>query len=206
MRPYFVWIILLSLTPLSVAAGTYKWVDERGATHYGDSIPPAYVNQGATELSKKGLVLKQTAPALTSEQRHSRQEEIDFKNEQLHKTRELRRRDNALLNTYTSLSEIDLARDRNLQQLELLHTGAQTRSKLITSRLSGFRTEAAQYKTVKKPVPPHLKADIERAQLEFDRVEASMTRNLQDIEMIKAKFAADRIRYQELTQIAAKPN
>ncbi len=206
MRLHLLYIAILLLPAWSVSAATFKWVDEKGTTHYGDAIPPAYVNQGATELSKKGLVIKKTAPALTPEQRQSRQEEIDLRNEQVHKAREQRRRDNALLNTYTSLSEIDLARDRNLQQLELLHVGAQTRSKLVMARLKEFRVQAAKFKADNKPVPGYLKADMERTQLELERLETSMGKSQQDIEAIKAKFAADRLRYQELTQIAAKPN
>lgn len=205
MRLHLLYIAILLLPAWSVSAATFKWVDEKGTTHYGDAIPPAYVNQGATELSKKGLVIKKTAPALTPEQRQSRQEEIDLRNEQVHKAREQRRRDNALLNTYTSLSEIDLARDRNLQQLELMYTGALSRSKMLTGRLKEFRTQAAKHKTENKPVPAHLKTDIARIELESERLKATMEKNLQDIEAIKTKFAADRLRYQELTQIAAKP-
>lgn len=207
MNTYFNFKLLYIavLLPLpALAGGTYKWVDERGVTHYGDAIPPAYVNAATTELSKKGLVVRQTAPALTDEQRQARQAELDRRNEEAQRAREQRRRDNALLNTYTSVSEIDLTRDRNLQQAELSQSGIETRRKVVAKRLSQLRTEAANYKNNKKPVPAQLKEDMARVQAEIDRLQASLDKGLREIEAIKARFAADRMRYQELTQVAAK--
>ena len=57
------------------AAGLVKWVDDKGVTHYGDSIPPEFASRGTTELSKQGIVIKKTDAALTAEQRKAQEEQ-----------------------------------------------------------------------------------------------------------------------------------
>ena len=37
------------------AAKIFKWVDEKGVTHYGETIPTEYKDQAATEMSKHGI-------------------------------------------------------------------------------------------------------------------------------------------------------
>jgi len=114
---------LLLLAALAVSqpalAKMYKWVDEKGEVHYGDTVPPQYSNQGREELSKKGTVLKKTEGALTPEQRQAKEAEEAQKKAEQQKALEQKRRDKALLNTYTNEKEIDLTRDRNLRPLDM---------------------------------------------------------------------------------------
>src|SRR5271155_228099 len=38
-------------------ATTYKWVDDQGVVHYGDSIPPQYAQKESTLLNKEGVAI-----------------------------------------------------------------------------------------------------------------------------------------------------
>ncbi|MBC7944319.1 MAG: DUF4124 domain-containing protein, partial [Burkholderiales bacterium] len=69
-------IVLLTLPVLPAAARTFKWVDEKGITHYGDSIPVQYKNAGNVELNKRGIVIRKNTPALTDEQIKQRDDDI----------------------------------------------------------------------------------------------------------------------------------
>ena len=55
-------------------AKMYKWVDSKGKTHYGDTIPPEYSNQGNVQLDKAGQVVNKTDAALTPAQIQARDE------------------------------------------------------------------------------------------------------------------------------------
>ncbi len=58
---------LLALTLLGLCAGTasaqslYKWKDDQGVMHYGDSIPPQYAQKESTTLNKQGVAIGHTA-------------------------------------------------------------------------------------------------------------------------------------------------
>jgi len=49
---------LLAAVPAD--AGMYRWVDGNGRVHYSDTLPPYYQQNGATEMSKQGNVIKRT--------------------------------------------------------------------------------------------------------------------------------------------------
>lgn len=190
------WTMLLVSVP--AFAGMYKWTDESGKTHYGDTIPPQYANQGNTELSKKGLVVKKTEAALTPEQRRAREEDQALKREDDRKKEEQKRRDRALLNTYTTEQEIDLVRDRNLRQAELKLQGAEVRIKQIAPRLEQSRRGALELTQQKKPVPHALQQEIQGLEKEMQHQKEALSQQQQEMAALRAKFEEDKKRFREL--------
>jgi len=85
----------------AAGAKTYKWVDEKGVTHYGDRIPPQYA-------APKAQVVAQP---LSPEERKAREQEAKRQLEQ-------RRQDTALLATYANTQEIEAARSRELKRVQ----------------------------------------------------------------------------------------
>src|ERR1051325_1617382 len=83
-----------------------KWVDEKGVTHYGDRLPPQYAGRDNSTISHQGVLLKRNLPAKPQDANADADKE---------KTLDQKRRDHALLATYSTEQEIDLARDRNMQ-------------------------------------------------------------------------------------------
>jgi hypothetical protein len=61
-----------------VAAKMYKWVDDNGTTHYGETVPPEYANKDRSELNQSGRVIK-NEEAITPERRRTKELE-DAKN------------------------------------------------------------------------------------------------------------------------------
>ena len=198
---YLTVFMLLALASFPVAAKMYKWVDEQGKTHYGDSIPPQYAGQGSTELSKKGLVIKKTDPALTPEQRKAQEEELAQKKEAERKKEEQARRDRALINTYTTEKEIDLVRNRNLQQGELQLQGMEVRIKQIQPRLDQARKQAETFTAKKQPVPVYLQQELQEAENETQRLQEMVKQRRQEMDAIRARFEDDKKRFRELRQI-----
>jgi hypothetical protein len=133
-------LTLVALTAASAGwAATYRWVDERGKVHYGDSIPPAYVGQGHTELNNQGRVIKRTERALSSDtMRAKRAQEEAEKRE----ARDRRRRDNALLATYASSLEIEQMKKRALEQEQTLLTNLQAMRKHAGSKSEAEHIDA----------------------------------------------------------------
>lgn len=193
--------VLLALAALPVSAGTIKkWVDERGVTHYGDSIPPEYVKQGSTEFNTKGVVVKKTDRAVTAEERKALEEEKALNQTTQQKEMEQARRDKALLNTYTNEKEIDLTRDRNLQQAEVQSKSAELRIKQVGEHLTQYRNQTAIIAKAGKPIPADLQQDISNAESEIQHLKDTLQQKKKDMESVRAKFEADKLRFRELTQ------
>lgn len=195
-------LVLIAVATVQPAwAKMYKWVDEQGKTHYGDTIPAQYAGQGNAELNKGGMAVKKTEGALSEGQRKVREEEQARLNAEKQKAVDVERRDKALLNTYTTDKEIDLARDRHLQGAEAVIQTNQQRLKSEQSKLDGYRKQAASLTAAKKPVPKDLAEDIKEAERELQRTQEAIKNKQQEQTNIRAKFDADKMRFRELKGI-----
>lgn len=201
MRIRFSLLLILLASFPAVAGKLYSWVDEHGKTHYGNVVPPQYAQQGNTELDKKGAVVKKTDAALTPEQRKAKEEELAQKKEEDKKKLEQKRRDKALLNTYTTEKEIDLVRDRNLQQGELQLQSMELRAKQVQPRFDQARKRAEGLVAKKKALPPDLQQEIEEAEKEMRRLQEMIKQRRMEMDEIRARFEDDKKRFRELRQI-----
>ena len=194
---YFLCMLCVSS---SVWANTYKWVDEHGKTHYGDTIPAQYAGQGTSEMDKKGLIIKKTPAALSPDQRKAQEDALASQKVEALKVMERSRKDKALLNTYSTEQEIDMARDRNLTQIDLAAQSDQVRQKSAQTRLTKFRNQSYDLIRSKKAVPAELKQDIENAEKEVAQINATLRQHLQNKEAARTRFEGDKNRYRDLTQ------
>jgi len=192
-------------TAASQPAGRiYKWVDEQGVTHYGQSIPPEYRDQGGAEMSKGGMTVRRIDPLSTPEQRKAAEDKARREKDEQKRVFEQRRRDTALLNTYTSPREIDDARDRNLALPVQAIRGLEPRVKRAEERLAALQSRADGLEDSGKPVPDHLQEDIAEQKVELEGLHADIERHRSQIKAIQTRFDQDKQRYVELTELSAR--
>jgi Domain of unknown function (DUF4124) len=197
MRAVEVVAIVLGLSVINCAqATTYKWVDEKGRVHYGDHIPPEYSGQGSEELGKEGLVIRHRP----SEEELRRKEAERARQEEARKAQEeARRRDKALLSTYTSAREIDLSRDRALQNIDFVIEAAQVRMKTAQDRLERLEMEADRFARLGKDAPGELNRERFEAADEVARLQSQIEKTRLEKADIRARYDADKQRFLELT-------
>ncbi|MHB1245717.1 MAG: DUF4124 domain-containing protein [Sulfuriferula sp.] len=192
------WMMIFGLA-LPAQAAMYKWVDGQGHIHYGDTLPQQATGRANVELDKQGLTIKKNAGALTPEQRQLRADELlRQQQEQLVKT-EQKQRDTALLNTYTSPAEIDLARDRNLEQAKAAIKGSQTRLIQLRTQQAQLGQKIAVATRNQRPVPAHLAAATDAKAREIAQLERAIAQKNKEIAGIQSRFDADKARFIELT-------
>lgn len=194
------------LLPLAASAGMYKWVDEKGVTQYGDIIPPQYAGQGKVELNKRGVAIKKTGPAPTAAQIEQRTIQQEQQKQQDQLKLEQKRKDMALLNTYTSAEEIDRTRDRHVSQAELVIRSTETRLAPVDARLLALTKQADVLLRAGQPVPAKLQKDIDQAKLESQGLHDTIAQKRAGSQAIRNKFDSDKKRFLELSQIEGKAN
>ncbi|HUX63249.1 DUF4124 domain-containing protein [Sulfuricella sp.] len=201
MRIRFSLLLILLASFPAIAGKLYSWVDEHGKTHYGNTVPPQYAQQGNAELNQRGVVVKKTDAALTPEQRKAKEEELAQQKEEEKKALEQKRRDKALLNTYTTEKEVDLVRDRNLQQGELQLQSMELRAKQVQPRLDQARKRAEDLVAKKRPLPPDLQQELEEKGKELRRLQEMIQQKRAEMDAIRARFEDDKKRFRELRQV-----
>jgi len=178
----------------------YKWVDDQGVTHYGQSIPPEYRDQDAAVMNKRGLTVRRIEGAPTPAQLKALEEKAAREQEEQKRLREQRRRDQALMSTYSSTKEIDAAKERNLTFHRQAMQGLEPRLAQSDQRLRDLKVQAETYRRTGRDVPPWLQEELQQQEAASEAVRADMQRHAADIEAIQARYDADKKRYIELTE------
>jgi hypothetical protein len=191
-----VWLILLATLSLGAPAQMYRWVDGQGKVHYTDTPPPQSAKMGTTELSKSGVALK--THASQADIRASEQTRADAANA-AREVEARQRLDRALLATYTSPQEIDLARDRALEHHDLQIRGAELRLAQVQKNLDELNTRAGKLQHAGKAVPPFMQKELLAAEAETLELRRAILKNEDAKQQVRRKYESDRLRFAELT-------
>jgi hypothetical protein len=190
-------LVVGTLFSQTALAKLYKWVDNNGTTHYGETIPPEYADKDRSEL-KAGRVIK-TEEVLTPERRRAKEEADAKRREEERATLDQQRHDKTLINTYNSAKEIDLARSRNLQQVDANINVINSSIKTANENLIGLQKEAEGYEKRNKKIPDSLTEDIQDAKTRLVKLQKDLEKPLADKQALEARYDADKARYIELT-------
>jgi len=183
---------------LPVSAKLYKWVDDKGTTHYGETIPPEYADKDRVELNKAGRVIK-TEEVITPERRRAKEQEKARQREQEKTAEEQKRYDKTLISTYSNTEEIDLARKRSLQQIDLRINAINFSVKMAEENLSRLQKESDSYTQQNKKIPSSLTEDLADAKVRLDKLNKDLEKPLAEKAALEARYNADKVRYRELT-------
>ena len=180
----------------SKGAVAYRWVDEHGVVHYGDTIPPKYARDSRQIINSQGVEIghvdaektpaQQAAEAKARERRVAQQQHDYF-----------------LLGTYTSVKDIESLRDERLSQLAAQQTAAQQYVQSLQSRLSSLQSRAQDFKPYStKPGAPRMPDELAQ-----ELVHTSNEVRLQDQAMraravqeaqVRSQFQSDIERFEQL--------
>lgn len=199
MKRYTALMTLLlsaALIPSAYAGKTYCCADERGRQACGDSLPRECFGRAYRELSDRGTLLRQVEAPLTAEQQAQREAASANKKKEERAAMEEKRKNQALINTYTSEKDVDIARDRALADVENRAKETQAKYNEAVKRKQKLEGEMEFYK--KKPVPPELKEQIKVTEVEIKAQQTAMEAKKQEMEQVSTRFAEEKKRYLEL--------
>lgn len=193
--------VLCAAGGIAEAGKVYKWVDKNGQVHYTNTPPPEVAQQDRTVLDEHGNVTEQLRGAKTPEEIEAerlRQAELAAQ-EKLAKERAAK--DNMLLQTYTSVEEMELARDGRIAALD-------AQVKVVSGAIGSLEMQLAklsqQAETVRQngnPVPEKLQQDMKDTEAELLDNQKFLMARKEEQDQIRANFAADIARFKELKGI-----
>jgi hypothetical protein len=183
------------------AGAAYKCVDEKGKTHVGDTPPDQCANVVMYEVTRSGSVIRKIEPSLTAEQVKARADAEEKKKEAEKIASEAKRKDLALLATYSSEGEFDVVRDRTIEPIKGRIKSAHERIAAIEKRTKEIDDEMEFYKAGKKAsakkaeAPVNLVSELERLRTEKQGLVRGITAQEREIKDLQAKFDVDRKRW-----------
>lgn len=180
------------------SAALKKCIDDKGRTQYYDKTPPQEcLGKATVEMSDHGVILKKTDEEVGVKEEAER---AKHEAEKKRSIQEKKRLDTALLATYTDKKEIDLARDRNVQPVELAIKGIEPRLKVSQSRLDVLQLQLVEARKTKSPILPSIIKEVATAKKEVERLKDELAKRKIEMKKIKARFDSDKKRFIELKQ------
>lgn len=182
------------------AAAVYRCVDEQGRTRFGDTPPSGCGHVPIYEVTPSGNVIRRIDPTPTPQQLELRQEERERRKKEELAAAEQKRRDTALLSTYDSPAELDMARDRNIEPVHGRIAAARERIKELDVREKQIDEQMKTYTTSAKPgkegqAPAWLVANLEQVHRERRTLEDAIVRYHKEIEDLRRRYDADKRRW-----------
>lgn len=142
-------------------AKMYRWVDEEGLIHFSDKIPLKYITSEHQVLDHRGLVIKHREAAKTPEQILQDKRLEKERNKAALIKRKQKLRDRVLLDTFTTVRDLIVARD---SRLDAVGSQVQLANSIIadsTKNIVSLEQRIAKIKDSNREVPPSLYQRLE---------------------------------------------
>lgn len=163
----------------------------------GDSLPEQCRGRAYKVFDSAGNLVKEVGPPLTPEQKALAAAEAQRKKDEEAAQREQRRKDQALLDTYSSVQEIDLARTRSEADWQKAIEQAEAKIASLKQQRKKFENEAEFYRN--KPLPPEVNKGLKDTDSEIKAYTALLDSKKADFATVRAKYDEDKRRYLQLS-------
>ena len=183
--------VALSCLSFPAYANTFRWVDDKGQVHYGDHIPPGEVDRAYSEINKEGVTINSVEKAKTKEQLAEERRLKEQRSKQ-------RNYDHILLDTYGKVNDLEDTRDRFIAAIEGLIKVSQHKLANLNKELDKLNKAAANLERDGKVMSDVMRKDMTNIQSQIDRENDFIRAQRKQQTDIRAKFAADIKRFQEL--------
>ncbi len=192
-------VLLLALATPSVFGATtfFCCPDANGRRTCGDTLPEFCRGKAYKILNADGTVQKEVGPPLTAEQKAEAAREEKRRQLQEAIDREQQRKDQALLDTYSSVKDIDVAQKQAESDLQTAIAADSAQIQVLREQRKKFEREAEFYK--KKTLPADVAKGLREADYSIKLIEDNLKLKRRDFETVKNKYEADRRRYLEIT-------
>jgi hypothetical protein len=195
--------LLVGAAIVTIATGAhaalYKWTDARGVVHYSDQLPPDAVNRANYQLNRQGVTIRKTEQARPVELRTGTGKgDSDIERERQAERSQMlaKRRDRALVESYTNEGEIELAKTRAVATIDGQVQSAQAFIAQMTRRRQELEGKKAGY--APRPVPGSIEREIETIDAELARQQDYIAARQKESAAVAARYESDRQRFHEL--------
>jgi chromosome segregation ATPase len=201
LRRPFIWVILLSLAPVAEAKQLYRYRNADGVVVVGYQVPVDAVAGGYEVLNKEGMVIKVVPRELTPQEREEKDAEAKREAEARAEQERLREWDESLLLRYSTVADIEDARQRALGALQIRMSILRGNRRSLKQTVENYQAQAADLERAGKSVDVERLRAIETLQDEIASTERDIADRQVEIEALEQSFEADIERFNMLRDV-----
>lgn len=185
---------------------SYRCVGADGKKYYGSMRPPQCEGVVVEALSAQGMVLRRIDLPLTPEQRAAKETELQkeaaaeqARRDAANVAKVQARRDQALLQTYTSEKDIEMVRQRALADNLKAQQDVERRIASLQKRQDELAKEASKYKDGKLP-GDKFEQDVRAVAYDLQLQQQLLESRGRESAAINARYDEEKRKYLELTK------
>jgi len=195
-------MLLVPLAGFADNTKVFKWTDEDGVVHYGDSIPAQYAELPKEVVNDYGVTVENLEGKKTPEEIEAER----IEQERVAAIELQRRADQALLATYLTVEEILMHRDRRVELFQAQARVTELYLSNLERRLQKLRGDASNFQPYSEDpdapmIDQDLAAELQKTKEIIQRHERNLKKFQADEKQIIARFAGDIDRFKTLRGI-----
>lgn len=171
--------------------------DANGRPQCGDVLPTVCYGRAYREVGPNGVLKRHVEAPLTQQEIARREADSARRKDEEVQQLKQRRLDQALLETYASLADLDSRQERAIGEIERGLAQVREREAELVVERKRVATEAESYRG--RELPRKLVAAQQSLDAELAAQRTLIDTKQRELETARARFAADRRRYAELT-------
>lgn len=139
-------VLIGSVSGAGAAEGQlYRWVDENGIVHFGDSVPPEYARTERHVVNEHGISVDVLPAQKTEEQLQDQARLEALAAAEKRRFEETQQRDAILLSTYLTVDEIEALRNRRKELLDGQIRVTEIYLANLREKLQKLQTDASRF-------------------------------------------------------------
>jgi hypothetical protein len=191
-----------ALVPLAADARTmYRYVNEQGVRVVAYQVPPEYVAGGYEVLNEKGVVVEVVPPVPKESERESLAASREAAERARAEAEALREWDESLLLRYSSVTDIEAARDRALRELQIRVSILRGKQRALRQQVEGYQASAADQERRGQAVSELNLQAMRDLRDEIEATERAIAEREQEITAVEASFQRDIERFETLADL-----
>jgi chromosome segregation ATPase len=190
----------------SVALGAesqnlYRYTNSEGTTVVDYQVPAEYVANGYEVLDKKGTVIEVVPRELTEAEREVRDAQQLLEDQARAEEQRLREWDESLLLRYSTVADIEAARERALRDLRIRVNILKSNKRSLRQQVENYQAQAADIERRGQQVDAERLRAIEDLQDEIAITDRAIVDRQQEIEKVSQAYQQDIERFEMLLDV-----
>ena len=192
---------LFILFPTVNAAELYRYRNDQGNVVVDYQVPSEYVGAGYEVLNDEGIVIRVVPRELTEEEKKAADAQRQLEEEALAEQVRLQQWDESLMMRYSTVSDIEAARDRALSDLRIRVSILKSNRRSLKQKVENYQAQAADIERAGLEVDVGRLRSIETLQDEISATDRAIADRQREIEEVAGTYQADIDRFEQLQEV-----
>lgn len=184
-------VLLMVLSPGSLAAELYRYVNDEGSTVVDFQVPPEHVKKGYEVVNDKGVVIRVVPRELSEEEQKHADAQKRLEEEAVAEQLRLKEWDEALLLRYSAIEDIEAAEERALRDLRIRVSIIKSNKRSLKQQVENYQAQAAEMERMGREVDVERLQAIADLQSEIAISDRAIADRQIEIEAVEAAYKAD---------------